>query len=259
MLDLSNLKADSEWELKGKAPKQVRKADNRPDYRQESPLGKALYENWPPLKMVLAGPLAKFGSLPQQIEAEEFERILTMRKMERDVERLEKLTPPAPPGHDQNEVAGAGEARGSAQPGATPSTEPGPAAGGETSAPVGEKATVAATPAQSASAPAVSSWKVQTEGAPAGSNPPGGGASGVNSGGGTEGSTSFENRMRNAIGQPSATQRPAQQRESPQQSALPGQNPAPGSQEPATGKQEAQIKKPQEQSKPGDLFDWLMR
>jgi uncharacterized protein involved in outer membrane biogenesis len=276
MLDLSNLKADSEWALKGKAPKPVRKTDSKPDYRQESPQDKALYENWPPLKMVLAGPLAKFGVLPQQIEAEEFERILTMRKMERDVERLEKLTPGAPPGRVQNEVAGDGGATGAvAAPEATPPVEP--AAGDEAAAPVGERAmavpvVVAPASAQPARTGAASSWRAQTEGGSGGGNPPGGAANSGAAAGGTESPASFENRMRNAIGpqaapsRPAPTQaqaaqapQPARQPEAPPQNIMPGQNAASGAQNPAASKQEAQVKKPQEQSKPGDLFDWLMR
>lgn len=72
LVDLSTLRLDSEWALfaRGKA--------------------KAA-ETLPPVRMVFAGPVASFAGLQPQLHTEEYERYLSMRRMDRDMEKLEKL------------------------------------------------------------------------------------------------------------------------------------------------------------------------
>lgn len=69
-LDLLQLQLDSEWVLV-------------PSARSKNA--------WPPVKVVYAGALAEIGSLERRLEFDEFYRAFTMRKMEQDVERLERL------------------------------------------------------------------------------------------------------------------------------------------------------------------------
>ena len=50
---------------------------------------------WPPVKIVLAGPLRELGARPRTLAADDFVRALQVRKMEGDISRLESLNRPA--------------------------------------------------------------------------------------------------------------------------------------------------------------------
>ncbi len=76
-VELTNLKLDSEWVL-------------------ETPVD-AQTQIEPRITMTFAGPVAEFGRLNPDVDTQSLERYLTMRRMERDVERLEKLQVPKAP------------------------------------------------------------------------------------------------------------------------------------------------------------------
>jgi uncharacterized protein involved in outer membrane biogenesis len=264
-LDLSSLKADSEWELRAPSRKPVRKGGRWPDYmRMAEP------DSWPPLKLVLAGPLSQFGSLPMQIEADEFQRSLTIRRMRRDVERLEELTPPKAPARQRRPgradsgqeggQEGGQESEGTAT-GTLPQPEPAaavpggqrPASEAKPEAPAdpgpGPAPTAAAPTGPATTQPSVNSWSARTESPPAAGGGAGGNASTPE--GNASAPAGFENRMRSAIGTPEPSSRT-----SPQDGA-----PSPASSEAA--RQEAQAQKrvkkpPQPAHKQSEgLFDWL--
>jgi hypothetical protein len=72
-LDLSSLVFDSEWRLVARA-------------------GRAA--PWPPVVVGFAGPLAELASLEPRLLADDLYRMVALKKMERDVERLERLSGP---------------------------------------------------------------------------------------------------------------------------------------------------------------------
>lgn len=72
-LDLSSLVVDSEWRLVAKA-------------------GRAA--PWPPVVVGFAGPLGELALLEPRLLADDLYRTVALRKMERDVERLERLSGP---------------------------------------------------------------------------------------------------------------------------------------------------------------------
>lgn len=72
MIDLASLRLDSEWEIA---------------YTGKTKSGEKL----PPVRFVFAGPVAAIGKLTPQVSQEQYERFLSMRRMELDMERLEKL------------------------------------------------------------------------------------------------------------------------------------------------------------------------
>ncbi len=110
-VELTNLKLDSEWVL-------------------ETPLD-AETQIEPRITMTFAGPVNEFGLLKPDVDTQSLERYLTMRRMERDVERLEKLqVPKAPepatalPGDGTTTgIQGGAEPQGGAPVGAAPRTD----------------------------------------------------------------------------------------------------------------------------------------
>ena len=72
IVDLGSLRVDSEWEV---------------GYVGATDDGQRL----PPVHLVFAGPLAGFGSLRAQISIDQFERYLSIKRLDQDMERLEKL------------------------------------------------------------------------------------------------------------------------------------------------------------------------
>lgn len=76
VVDLATLRLDSEWTVEAKLPKTAGRAG-----------GKLL----PPVSVVYAGMLKDITAIEPQISAAALERELTVRKMERDVEELERL------------------------------------------------------------------------------------------------------------------------------------------------------------------------
>ncbi|MDX2263857.1 MAG: AsmA family protein, partial [Hyphomicrobiales bacterium] len=76
--DLSSLRFDSEWRLGGGRGRKT-----------------------PSVSVTFAGPIADLARTPMMIDADDYQRFLAVRKMERDVERLERLNlygaPPEPP------------------------------------------------------------------------------------------------------------------------------------------------------------------
>jgi uncharacterized protein involved in outer membrane biogenesis len=74
-LDLGSLRLDSEWEVA---------------YSGKTDDGQRL----PPVHLVFAGPLAGFGNLSAQISIDQFERYLSIKRLDQDMERLEKLGQP---------------------------------------------------------------------------------------------------------------------------------------------------------------------
>jgi hypothetical protein len=179
-------------------------------------------ETWPPLKLVLAGPLSRFGSLPLQVEGEEFERSLTLIRMERDVERLEKLAPPGTPGRVESDRPTGPGTTGAMPP---PPQAPAPSGGGSSGAGASGSGTSRA-----------GSWRAETEDAPGAPVEGAGRSSG--SGGAPAGAgdaEAFENRMKTVIGRPASSSRTTPPPAAPQEP------------EPATGgdaRQEAQAKRP---------------
>jgi hypothetical protein len=85
MVDLASLRLDSEWEVA---------------YSGKSKSGEKL----PAVHLVFAGPVAQFASLQPQISTEQLERYLSMRRMEQDMDRLEKLSRPGAPLRDGGKV-----------------------------------------------------------------------------------------------------------------------------------------------------------
>ncbi len=51
---------------------------------------------WPPVKVMLAGPLRELGARPKTLAAEDFVRAVLVRKMEGDITKLEGLNKPQP-------------------------------------------------------------------------------------------------------------------------------------------------------------------
>jgi uncharacterized protein involved in outer membrane biogenesis len=74
-VDLGSLRLDSEWEV---------------GYSGKTDDGQRL----PPVHLVFAGPLSGFGNLKAQISIDQFERYLSMKRLDQDMERLEKLGQP---------------------------------------------------------------------------------------------------------------------------------------------------------------------
>ncbi|MGF1619533.1 MAG: AsmA family protein [Rhodomicrobiaceae bacterium] len=73
IVDLGSLRFDSEWSV--------------------DPLGKTKDEQpLPPVRMVFAGPLSQFSSVSLQLNADNYERFLTMKRMDQDMEKLERLS-----------------------------------------------------------------------------------------------------------------------------------------------------------------------
>ena len=74
-LDLNKAQVDSTWQM-GVI------ADRR--------------NKWPPVKVMLAGPLRELGARPKTLAAEDFVRAVLVRKMEGDITKLEGLNKPQP-------------------------------------------------------------------------------------------------------------------------------------------------------------------
>ncbi len=72
MIALAPLRLDSEWEV---------------TYTGKTDDGQKL----PPVQLVFAGPLAGFGNLSAQISSDQFERFLSIKRLDMDMDRLEKL------------------------------------------------------------------------------------------------------------------------------------------------------------------------
>ncbi len=71
-VDLASLRFDSEWRIA---------------YSEEIDAGQTL----PPVRLVFAGPMDSFSSSKPQVYADEFERFLTIKRMDQDMDKLEKL------------------------------------------------------------------------------------------------------------------------------------------------------------------------
>ncbi|MBT3070903.1 AsmA family protein [Rhodomicrobium sp. Az07] len=74
-LDLATMQADTTWQLGVTS-------DRR---------------KWPPVKVVIAGPLRELGAARRSVAAEDFVRAVLVRKMEKDIARLESLNRQQPP------------------------------------------------------------------------------------------------------------------------------------------------------------------
>ena len=72
MFDFASFRFDSEWRI-----------------AHQSSAGKA--QPLPPVRLVFAGPIYEFSSVKPQLYADQFERFLTIKRMDADMERLEKL------------------------------------------------------------------------------------------------------------------------------------------------------------------------
>lgn len=120
MVDLASLRLDSEWEIA---------------YTGKTKSGEKL----PPVRIVFAGPVASIGKLPPQVNLERYEQFLSMRRMELDVDRLEKL--------GQRPKSGA--------------VKPRPTTGAQPSAP--PSSTQATPPEQTGSAQGDQRWSTGTE------------------------------------------------------------------------------------------------
>jgi uncharacterized protein involved in outer membrane biogenesis len=72
IVDLASFRLDSEWDVTylGKA------TDGQP---------------LPPVRLAFAGPVAQFSSLTPQLDADQFERYLSIKRIDRDMDKLEKL------------------------------------------------------------------------------------------------------------------------------------------------------------------------
>ncbi len=86
LVDLQSLKLDSEWLL---------------SYRGKMKLAGEL----PPVRLVFAGPVSSFTRLQPQLQTESLERALSMQRMDRDMERLEKLNRQPLPGPQPSSTA----------------------------------------------------------------------------------------------------------------------------------------------------------
>lgn len=84
IVDLTSFRLDSEWRLA---------------YRGETKAGGDI----PPIRFVFAGPLEDFTSLKPTISTQRFERFLSTKRLDQDLERLEKLSKQPPP--DRAETA----------------------------------------------------------------------------------------------------------------------------------------------------------
>jgi hypothetical protein len=82
LVDLQMLKLDSEWSV---------------SWRGKTKAASSL----PPVQMVFTGPVANFTALQPQLQTEAYERALSMQRMDRDMERLEKLNRAPPPASQQ--------------------------------------------------------------------------------------------------------------------------------------------------------------
>lgn len=105
--DLGALRLDSEWQIATRA---------------KSKAG----EDLPPVKLVFAGPVSEFAVLQPQIDSDELQRFLSLKRMERDMDRLEKLngqTGPAAP-RGATGAKGKGEATTTAAPAVSPAPSP---------------------------------------------------------------------------------------------------------------------------------------
>jgi len=69
LVDLSKMEADSTW--------QAGVSSDR--------------SKWPPVKIIIAGPLRELGARPRSVAADDFARTILLRKMEGDLKRLEGL------------------------------------------------------------------------------------------------------------------------------------------------------------------------
>ena len=109
-VDIGSLRLDSEWEV---------------GYSGKTDDGQRL----PPVQLVFAGPLAGFGNLKAQISIDQFERYLSIKRLDQDMERLEKLGQPPARGAAKGQPTaprkGAAPMTSSGQPPA-PSTVPSP-------------------------------------------------------------------------------------------------------------------------------------
>ncbi|MEW5962197.1 MAG: AsmA family protein [Pseudomonadota bacterium] len=76
-VDLGNLHVDSQWQIEAKAMKPARGL-------REGGL-------WPPVQVVYVGPLGAIDGIEPQVGAAAFERELTVRRMELEVDELERL------------------------------------------------------------------------------------------------------------------------------------------------------------------------
>lgn len=76
VIDLATLKIDSEWNVEARLPKTTGKSGAKP---------------LPPVSVIYTGTLKDLASIEPQISAAALERELTVRKMERDVDELERL------------------------------------------------------------------------------------------------------------------------------------------------------------------------
>ncbi|MGA7325040.1 MAG: AsmA family protein [Rhodomicrobium sp.] len=74
-LDLSKMAVDSTWQLGVRSDRRVK---------------------WPPVKILVSGPLRELGSRPRTLSADDFSRAILVHKMEGDIARLEGLNKPQP-------------------------------------------------------------------------------------------------------------------------------------------------------------------
>jgi uncharacterized protein involved in outer membrane biogenesis len=73
-LDLNKMQVDSTWQMGVSSDRRVR---------------------WPPVKIMLSGPLRELGARPRTLAAEDLVRAVLVRKMEGDLNRLEGLNKPS--------------------------------------------------------------------------------------------------------------------------------------------------------------------
>jgi uncharacterized protein involved in outer membrane biogenesis len=73
-LDLNKMQVDSTWQMGVSSDRRLR---------------------WPPVRIVLSGPLRELGARPRTLAAEDFVRAVLVRKMEGDLNRLEGLNKPS--------------------------------------------------------------------------------------------------------------------------------------------------------------------
>lgn len=78
--DLDTARVDGEWRVEGKAP-----------VLDEKPAGGRARPDLAPLVVVWAGPIGEIGALAPRIDSDAIEQELLVRKVERDVEMLERL------------------------------------------------------------------------------------------------------------------------------------------------------------------------
>lgn len=109
--DLSALRLDSEWLITTRA---------------KSKAG----EDLPPVKLVFAGPVSEFATLQPQIDSDELQRFLSLKRMERDMDRLEKLNGQTSPATPPRNTTGANVtgSKGNAESSATAPPAPPPPA-----------------------------------------------------------------------------------------------------------------------------------